>query len=148
VGTNEKSCLTRCVHLLDHVNVSGHRFGTEELESALVSHQAVSEAAVVAVPNEITGEGIYAFVTTKNGIEATDHLKKELMNQLREKIGSIAKPDAIQWATSLPKTRSGKIMRRILHKIATGEHQLLGDVSTLAELNVIDELIKNRCEST
>ncbi len=125
----------------DVINVSGHRFGTEELESAFLSHVAVAEAAVVGAPNAITGEGIYAFITTKQGIDNTDLLKQELNLHLREKIGPIAKPDVIQWAAALPKTRSGKVMRRILRKIASGERDNLGDISTLADPTVIDDLI-------
>ena len=126
----------------DVIKVSGHRFGTEELESALLSHHAVSEAAVVGIPNDITGEGIYAFITTKQGIENTAALKNELIQHVREKIGPIAKPDAIQWAAALPKTRSGKIMRRILRKIASHDLESLGDTSTLADPGIIDELIE------
>ncbi len=126
----------------DVIKVSGHRMGTEEIESALVSHPAIAEAAVVGVPHEIKGEGIYAFVTTKAGITPTDALKKELVQQVREKIGPLAAPENIQWATGLPKTRSGKIMRRILRKIACHEFEDLGDISTLADTTVVENLIK------
>ena len=126
----------------DVIKVSGHRIGTGELESALLTHSAVSEAAVVAIPNDIKGQGIYAYVTTKTGIHPTDELKKELMQTVRDKIGAIAIPEAIQWADALPKTRSGKIMRRILRKIACGELEDLGDTSTLADPSVVKDLIK------
>lgn len=125
----------------DVIKVSGHRIGSEELESALLSHPAVSEAAVVGVPNEITGESIYAFVTTKAEVHETDRLKAELIAHVREKVGAIAKPETIQWAASLPKTRSGKIMRRILRKIACNALDDLGDTSTLADPAVVDQLI-------
>ena len=126
----------------DVINVSGHRIGTEEIESAFLSHSAVSEAAVIGIPNAITGEGIYAFVTTKQGIQNTDELKKQLIQAVRNYIGPIATPEAIQWASALPKTRSGKIMRRILRKIANGDLDNLGDTSTLAEPSVVDDLIQ------
>ena len=141
---NEDGYLTILGRHDDVINVSGHRFGTEELESAFLSHEAVAEAAVVGVPNEITGEGIFAFITTKQGIEPNDGLKLELNLHLRDKIGPIAKPDVIQWSEALPKTRSGKVMRRILRKIASGEFTDLGDISTLADQAVIDELIAAR----
>ena len=128
----------------DIIKVSGHRISTAEIESALVSHPAISEAAVVGVPNDIKGEGIYAFVTTKNNIIPTDALKKELMQQVREKIGPLATPENIQWTSALPKTRSGKIMRRILRKIASNELDDLGDTSTLADASVVERLIKER----
>ncbi len=128
----------------DVINVSGHRMGTAEVESALVLHHAVAEAAVVGCPHEIKGQGIYAFVTLKAGIEATDALKKELAAQVRKEIGPIAVPDAIQWAPGLPKTRSGKIMRRILRKLAAGEFEGLGDISTLADPAVVESLMKAR----
>lgn len=128
----------------DVIKVSGHRLGSEELESALLSHHAISEAAVVAVPNDITGEAIYAYVTTKASIEPSDSLKDELVKKVREEIGPIAKPQTIQWAPSLPKTRSGKIMRRILRKIAKNEFNELGDTSTLADPSVVDTLIEGR----
>jgi acetyl-CoA synthetase len=132
----------------DVINVSGHRMGTAEVESALVLHPAVAEAAVVGCPHEIKGQGIYAYVTLKAGIEATDALKKELAAQVRKEIGPIAVPDAIQWAPSLPKTRSGKIMRRILRKLAAGEFEGLGDTSTLADPSVVESLTKARKEAS
>ncbi|MDP3558933.1 MAG: acetate--CoA ligase [Legionellaceae bacterium] len=125
----------------DVINVSGHRIGTEEVESALVSHPAISEAAVIGIPDDIKGESIYAFVTPKIQVTPSDALKKELMQQVREKIGALAIPENIQWATALPKTRSGKIMRRILRKIACNELDDLGDVSTLADTSILDSLI-------
>ncbi|MCP1170047.1 acetate--CoA ligase [Limimaricola litoreus] len=128
----------------DVINVSGHRMGTAEVESALVAHKAVSEAAVVGYPHEIKGQGIYAYVTLMEGVEATEDLRKELEAWVRQEIGPIAKPDCIQWAPGLPKTRSGKIMRRILRKIAENDHGSLGDTSTLAEPQVVEELIENR----
>ncbi|VAX08581.1 Acetyl-CoA synthetase [hydrothermal vent metagenome] len=128
----------------DVLNVSGHRMGTAEVESALVLHEAVAEAAVVGYPHEIKGEGIYAYVTLIKGVEATDALRKELVQQVRKEIGPIASPDVIQWAPGLPKTRSGKIMRRILRKIAANELDNLGDTSTLAEPAVVEDLIENR----
>ncbi len=128
----------------DVINVSGHRMGTAEVESALVAHKAVSEAAVVGYPHEIKGQGIYAYVTLMEGVEATEELRKELEDWVRQEIGPIAKPDCIQWAPGLPKTRSGKIMRRILRKIAENDHGSLGDTSTLAEPQVVEELIENR----
>jgi len=128
----------------DVVNVSGHRIGTAEVESALVSHPKVAEAAVVAMPHEIKGQGLYAYVTVNQGIEKTDELAKELMLHVRKEIGPIAQPEAIQFADSLPKTRSGKIMRRILRKIAENETGSLGDTSTLADPTVVDSLIAGR----
>ncbi|HEX4925341.1 MAG TPA: acetate--CoA ligase [Bdellovibrionales bacterium] len=128
----------------DVINVSGHRIGTAEVESALVSHQKVAEAAVVGYPHDLKGQGIYAYVTLKAGVEATEELRKELVQHVRKEISAIATPDLIQWAPGLPKTRSGKIMRRILRKIAANEHQNLGDTSTLADPSVVDELVKNR----
>lgn len=128
----------------DVINVSGHRLGTAEVESALVSHDQVVEAAVVGIPHEIKGQGIYAFVTLKAGAEESDTLKKKLMDHVRAKIGPIARPDKIQFAEALPKTRSGKIMRRILTRIATGSVDSMGDVSTLADPSVIDTLIRQR----
>ncbi|MEM9426995.1 MAG: acetate--CoA ligase [Pseudomonadota bacterium] len=128
----------------DVINVSGHRMGTAEVESALVAHEKVAEAAVVGYPHEIKGQGIYAYVTLMNGIEPTDELRKELEVWVRTEIGPIAKPDLIQWAPGLPKTRSGKIMRRILRKIAENDYGALGDTSTLAEPEVVDDLIDNR----
>lgn len=128
----------------DVVKVSGHRIGTEEVESALLSHPAVSEAAIVAMPHDIKGQGIYAYVTLKSEIKPTDQLKQELVAQVRKVIGPIATPEHIQWAPALPKTRSGKIMRRILRKIACNECEDLGDTSTLADPSVIEDLIQNR----
>ncbi len=128
----------------DVLNVSGHRMGTAEIESALVLHDAVAEAAVVGYPHDIKGQGIYAYVTLMAGLEPTEALKKELLDMVSKEIGAIAKPDIIQWAPSLPKTRSGKIMRRILRKIAGNEIDTLGDTSTLAEPAVVDDLIANR----
>jgi acetyl-CoA synthetase len=128
----------------DVINVAGHRLGTAEVESALVAHPAVAEAAVVGMPHEIKGQGIYAYVTLKAGIEPTEVLRKELIAWVRKEIGPIATPDAIQWAPALPKTRSGKIMRRILRKIAANETEGLGDTSTLADPAVVQDLIDNR----
>ncbi|TFH88638.1 acetate--CoA ligase [Billgrantia azerbaijanica] len=128
----------------DVINVSGHRMGTAEIESSLVAHDAVAEAAVVGFPHDIKGQGIYIYVTLADGVEATDELKKELTQWVRKDIGPIASPDVIQWAPGLPKTRSGKIMRRILRKIAANECEGLGDTSTLADPSVVDELIEHR----
>nr|AGO87462.1 acetyl-coenzyme a synthetase [uncultured bacterium B19D1_C12D4_E9D6] len=128
----------------DVINVSGHRMGTAEVESALVLHDAVAEAAVVGYPHEIKGRGIYAYVTLMVGIEPTEDLRKELLELVRTEIGPIAKPDVVQWAPGLPKTRSGKIMRRILRKIAENELDSLGDTSTLADPAVVDDLVANR----
>jgi acetyl-CoA synthetase len=128
----------------DVLNVSGHRLGTAEIESALVLHEKVAEAAVVGYHHDIKGQGIYAYVTLMNGEVPSDALKKELVGLCVQQIGPIAKPDLIQWAPGLPKTRSGKIMRRILRKIATNELDTLGDTSTLADPSVVDELIENR----
>ncbi len=128
----------------DVLNVSGHRLGTAEIESALVLHDAVAEAAVVGIKHDIKGESIYAYVTLMHDIEPTDELRTELVEKTKEEIGAIAKPDTIQWAPSLPKTRSGKIMRRILRKIAANDLDKLGDTSTLADPNVVDDLIKSR----
>ncbi|MEO1848160.1 MAG: AMP-binding protein, partial [Pseudomonadota bacterium] len=128
----------------DVINVSGHRMGTAEVESALVSHEQVAEAAVVGYPHEIKGQGIYAYVTPMAGVTPSEELRRGLIAQVRKEIGPIASPDIIQWAPGLPKTRSGKIMRRILRKIAANELENLGDTSTLAEPAVVDELIKNR----
>ncbi|MCX8012145.1 MAG: AMP-binding protein, partial [Desulfobacterota bacterium] len=128
----------------DVINVSGHRMGTAEIESALVSHPAVAEAAVVGFPHEIKGEGIYAFVTLKLGIEKTEQLKKELVAHVRKEIGPIASPDKIHYADALPKTRSGKIMRRILKKIAAGDIANLGDTTTLAPPPPPHVLLKRR----
>ena len=126
------------------INVSGHRIGTAEVESALVGHAAVAEAAVVGVAHELKGQGLYAFVTLKAGREGDDSLRAELLDEVRREIGRFAAPEAIQWAPGLPKTRSGKIMRRILRKIAEGETGELGDTSTLADPGVVDELVKGR----
>ena len=128
----------------DVLNVSGHRMGTAEVESALVLHKKIAEAAVVGYPHDIKGQGIYAYVTPIIGVEPSDELKKELVDLCRQEIGPIAKPDIIQWAPGLPKTRSGKIMRRILRKIAANEVDSLGDTSTLADPAVVDHLIENR----
>ena len=128
----------------DVINVSGHRMGTAEVESALVAHVKVAEAAVVGYPHDIKGQGIYAYVTLMNGEEPSDVLRKELEVWVRSEIGPIAKPDLIQWAPGLPKTRSGKIMRRILRKIAENDFGALGDTSTLADPSVVDDLIENR----
>ena len=126
----------------DVLKISGHRIGTQEVESALISHQSVSEAAVVGIPDEIKGQAIYAFVTLKNGVQGNEQLKKELVQTVRNEIGPIATPQEIQWADSLPKTRSGKIMRRLLRKIANNETDNLGDLSTLADPGVMDALIE------
>lgn len=128
----------------DVLNVSGHRLGTAEIESAFVGHASVSEAAIVGYPHDIKGQGIYAYITLKAGISASDDLKAELKNHVRHVIGPIATPDLIQWAPSLPKTRSGKIMRRILRKIAENQTDSLGDISTLADPNVVKDLVANR----
>jgi acetyl-CoA synthetase len=128
----------------DVINISGHRMGTAEVESALVAHNTVSEAAVVGYPHDIKGQGIYCYVTLMSGVEPSDELKKALVAQVRTEIGPIASPDKIQWAPGLPKTRSGKIMRRILRKIAEDDFSSLGDTSTLADPAVVDELIENR----
>ena len=129
----------------DVLNVSGHRMGTAEIESALVAHEATSEAAVVGYPHDIKGQGIYCYVTLKDGYKMTDELKVELRNWVRADIGPIAAPDFIQLAPGLPKTRSGKIMRRILRKIAANDYAELGDTSTLADPSVVNDLIDNRC---
>jgi len=128
----------------DVLNVSGHRLGTAEIESALVAHHSVSEAAVVGFPHDLKGQGIYAYVTLKVGVTATDALKEELKESVKKHIGGLARPDVIQWAPALPKTRSGKIMRRILRKIAHGEVDSLGDITTLADPGAVKELIANR----
>jgi len=128
----------------DVLNVSGHRMGTAEVESALVLHDAIAEAAVVGYPHDIKGQGIYAYVTPVLGVEASDALRDELVALVRKEIGPIAKPDVIQWAPGLPKTRSGKIMRRILRKIAENDVDNLGDTSTLADPSVVDDLVHNR----
>jgi acetyl-CoA synthetase len=128
----------------DVINVSGHRMGTAEVESALVAHPKVAEAAVVGFPHDIKGQGIYAYVTLNAGETPDESLSKELVSWVRKEIGPIASPDYIQWAPGLPKTRSGKIMRRILRKVAENAYDELGDTSTLAEPSVVDELIENR----
>jgi acetyl-CoA synthetase len=128
----------------DVIKVSGRRIGTAEVESALVSSPKVAEAAVVAVPHDVKGQGIYAFVTLMVGVEKSDDLKKELVGHVRNEIGPIATPDEIQFADALPKTRSGKIMRRILSKIASGDTGNLGDTSTLADPSVVDTLVRGR----
>ena len=128
----------------DVINVSGHRMGTAEVESALVAHEKVSEAAVVGFPHDIKGQGIYAYVTLMAGERPSEDLRKELVAWVRKEIGPIASPDVIQFAPGLPKTRSGKIMRRILRKIAENDFGALGDTSTLADPTVVDDLIKNR----
>jgi acetyl-CoA synthetase len=128
----------------DVINVSGHRLGTAEIESALVLHDDVAEAAVVGFPHEVKGQGIYAYVTPMAGIEPSEELRRELVDLVRREIGPIATPDVIHWAYSLPKTRSGKIMRRILRKIAANELDNLGDTSTLADPAVVEDLIEHR----
>lgn len=132
----------------DVINVSGHRLGTAEIESALVAHQKVAEAAVVGYPHDIKGQGIYAYVTLKSGELPTDELKKELIKWVADEISPIAKPDLLQWAPALPKTRSGKIMRRILRKIAENQPDQLGDTSTLADPSVVESLVQNRERSS
>jgi acetyl-CoA synthetase len=128
----------------DVLNVSGHRMGTAEIESALVAHSDVAEAAVVGYPHDIKGQGIYAYVTLMGGVTPSDELMVELQKWVRKEIGPIAKPDLLQWAPGLPKTRSGKIMRRILRKVAADDFGDLGDTSTLADPSVVDDLIENR----
>jgi len=128
----------------DVLNVSGHRIGTAEIESALVAHPAVAEAAVVGYPHDIKGQGIYIYVTPMIGVKTNDELVQDLRNWVRKEIGPIATPDLIQWSAGLPKTRSGKIMRRILRKIAANEHEALGDTSTLADADVVSSLIEGR----
>ena len=128
----------------DVINVSGHRLGTAEVESALVAHPKVAEAAVVGAPHDIKGQGIYAYVTLNAGVAHDDALKKELVAWVRKEIGPIASPDWLQFAPGLPKTRSGKIMRRILRKIAENDYGSLGDISTLADPHVVEDLIENR----
>ncbi|MCF6435278.1 acetate--CoA ligase [Pseudoalteromonas sp. MMG022] len=128
----------------DVLNVSGHRLGTAEIESALVAHESVAEAAVVGYPHDIKGQGIYVYITPNEGVVVTDELTKDVRNWVRKELSPIASPDMIQWSPNLPKTRSGKIMRRILRKIAANEYQQLGDISTLADPSVVDELIENR----
>jgi len=126
------------------INVSGHRIGTAEVESALVAHPHVAEAAVVGFPHDIKGQGIYAYVTLNAGVGTSEELHKELVAHVRKQIGPIAAPDHVQWAPGLPKTRSGKIMRRILRKIAENAPEQLGDTSTLADPSVVDALVKDR----
>ncbi len=128
----------------DVINVSGHRIGTMELESAFVAHPAVAEAAVVGMPHEIKGEAIYAYIVLKDGYEPSEDLRKNLIQHIRKEIGPVATPDVIQFVTGLPKTRSGKIMRRILRKIAAGIYDDLGDTSTLADPSVVEEIIQGR----
>ena len=128
----------------DVLNVSGHRLGTAEVESALVLHEKVAEAAVVGYPHDIKGQGIYAYITLMADAQPSEELRKELINLVRAEIGAIATPDIIQWAPGLPKTRSGKIMRRILRKIAANEISNLGDTSTLADPGVVNNLIEKR----
>ncbi len=128
----------------DVINVSGHRLGTAEIESALVAHPSVAEAAVVGMPHHIKGQGIYAYVTLKSGIEESDGLRKELVGHVRKEIGPIATPEVIQFTDGLPKTRSGKIMRRILRKIAEGQIEDFGDTSTLADPTVITSLVEGK----
>jgi acetyl-CoA synthetase len=128
----------------DVLNVSGHRLGTAEIESALVAHECVVEAAVVGFPHDIKGQGVWAYVTLSSGKAASPELRKELIAHTRRVIGPIAAPDVIQFAPGLPKTRSGKIMRRILRKIAEGDTGSLGDTSTLADPAVVDDLLANR----
>ena len=128
----------------DVINVAGHRLGTAEIESALVAHPKVAEAAVVGYPHDIKGQGIYAYVTLRADEEPSEELRSELVQWVRKEIGPIAAPDLLQWAPGLPKTRSGKIMRRILRKIAANEHDQLGDTSTLADPAVVDDLVDNR----
>jgi acetyl-CoA synthetase len=131
----------------DVLNISGHRLGTAEVESALVAHPQVAEAAVVGYPHDIKGQGIYCYVTLNAGLDGGDELKGELVQWVRKEIGPIASPDLIQFAPGLPKTRSGKIMRRILRKIAEDDFSNLGDTSTLADPSVVDDLIENRQNS-
>merc|ERR1712185_411013 len=128
----------------DVLNVSGHRMGTAEIESALVAHPQVAESAVVGYPHDIKGQGIYAYVTLIEGVEASDELRAELRQWTRKEIGPIATPDLLQWAPQLPKTRSGKIMRRILRKIAANDYADLGDTSTLTDPSVVTDLVDNR----
>ena len=137
---SEQGYITIAGRLDDVMKVSGHRIGTEEVESALLRHPSVSEAAVVGIPDDVTGERIVAFVITKTGVVSDDALKQALIQTVRNNIGSIAKPEIIHWVEGLPKTRSGKIMRRLLRKIACHELDDLGDLSTLADPGVIDRL--------
>jgi acetyl-CoA synthetase len=128
----------------DVINVSGHRIGTAEVESSLVSHPKVAEAAVVAYPHEIKGQAIYAFVTLNAGEDGSDDLRKELVQEVRHDIGAFSAPDKIHFTPALPKTRSGKIMRRILRKIAEGSTEGFGDTSTLADPTIVDALVAGR----
>ena len=128
----------------DVINVSGHRLGTAEIEDAINEHTAVAESAVIGYPHDIKGTGIYAFVTLNAGQEPSDEVKNEIIKTVRAEIGPIATPDIIQWAPGLPKTRSGKIMRRVLRKIASNEEDQIGDVSTLADPSVVENLVANR----
>jgi acetyl-CoA synthetase len=128
----------------DVLNVAGHRLGTAEIESALVAHAKVAEAAAVGYPHDIKGQGIYVYVTLIAGEQPSESLRTELRDWVRKEIGPIAAPDLIQWAPNLPKTRSGKIMRRILRKIAANEHDQLGDISTLADPSVVESLVRER----
>jgi acetyl-CoA synthetase len=128
----------------DVINVSGHRIGTMELESTFVAHPAVAEAAVVGMPHEIKGEAIYAYIVLKEGYQPSEELRKELIQHIRKEIGPVATPDVIQFVSGLPKTRSGKIMRRILRKIAAGIYDDLGDTTTLADPSVVEEIIQGR----
>jgi acetyl-CoA synthetase len=130
----------------DVLNVAGHRLGTAEIESAMTAHPQVAEAAVVGFPHDIKGQGIYVYVTLITGVEPSEHLRTALRDWVRREIGPIATPDVIQWAPGLPKTRSGKIMRRILRKIAANEHDHLGDISTLADPSVVEQLVKDRAQ--
>jgi acetyl-CoA synthetase len=131
----------------DVINVAGHRLGTAEIESALVADPKVAEAAVVGFPHDLKGQGIYAYVTLKAGVAPSEELRKELVAWVKKEISAIATPDVIQWAPGLPKTRSGKIMRRILRKIAANDMSNLGDTSTLADPAVVDDLVKNRSQT-
>jgi acetyl-CoA synthetase len=128
----------------DVINVSGHRIGTAEVESALVAHPDVAEAAVVGFPHELKGQGIYAYVTLKQGVAESEQLRRDMVAQVRREIGPTATPDHVQWAPALPKTRSGKIMRRILRKIAENLPDQLGDTSTLADPSVVEALVRER----
>jgi len=128
----------------DVINVSGHRIGTAEVESALTLHPDVAEAAVVGFPHDIKGQGIFAYVTLNHGVDKNDALKKDLIATVRKEIGPIATPDQIQWADGLPKTRSGKIMRRVLRQVAAKKFEDFGDTSTLAEPHVVDDLVNER----
>jgi acetyl-CoA synthetase len=128
----------------DVLNVSGHRLGTAEIESALVAHPAVAEAAVVGYPHDLKGQGIYVYLIAVDGIEINDQLTKEVKAWVRTELSPIATPDLMQWTPGLPKTRSGKIMRRILRKVASNDLETLGDTSTLADPSVVDVLIENK----